>query len=156
VPHTIRAISRDDQAFVTEMQYEALFVPPGDEPIPHEVLDQPGIARYHAGFGTRPGDVGVIAIGADASRLGAAWVRQLEGYGFVDGDTPELGVAVVAQHRGEGLGRELLVRLFDLVPRCSLSVDDRNPARRLYERLGFEDVRRDGEHAVVMLRDRST
>lgn len=155
----IRPAAADDQAFITEMQYDACFVPPGAEPFPREVLDDPAIRPYHAGFGTRPGDVGVIAeiatgiAGSGDRALGAAWVRQVRGYGFVDDHTPELGIAVVADRRGEGIGASMLGALFDHVPRCSLSCDLRNPAVGLYERFGFEVVRRDGEHTVVMLRD---
>lgn len=112
VATTIRAASPDDQPFISEMQYLALFVPPGDPPWPPGVLDDPAIARYHVGFGTRPGDVGVIAEPNDRRPLGA---------------------------------------LLERVPRLSLSVDARNPAMRLYERLGFGVVRRD-DHHVVMLR----
>lgn len=151
--HTIRELRSSDQVFITEMQYAALFVPPGGDPIPREVLDQPGISRYHADFGTRDGDVGALAMADDGTPLGAAWVRQVAGYGFVDDATPELGIAVVADHRGEGIGADLLAWLFERVPRISLSVDVRNPAMHLYERLGFELVRRDGEHSAVMLRD---
>jgi ribosomal protein S18 acetylase RimI-like enzyme len=94
----------------------------------------------------------VIAEIPTGETLGAAWVRQVEGYGFVDHDTPELGIAVVAEARGSGVGAELLRALLDQVPRCSLSVDTRNPARRLYERMGFQLVRDDGHGSVVMVR----
>jgi GNAT superfamily N-acetyltransferase len=148
----IRAATAEDQAFVTEMQYEAFFVPPGTEPFPRTVLDEPAIRPYHVDFGSGPGDVGVVAV-ADGRPLGAAWVRQVRGYGFVDDRTPELGIAVVADRRGEGIGMALLTKLFERVPRCSLSCDDRNPAIRLYEVFAFEVERRDGEHTVVMVRD---
>lgn len=151
--HTIRALRSSDQAFITDMQYEALFVPPGGDPFPRAVLDEPDIGKYHAEFGTRDGDVGALAVDDDGAPLGAAWVRHVEGYGFVDHDIPELGIAVVADHRGKGIGADLLAWLFERVPRISLSVDVGNPAMRLYERLGFELVRRDGEHTAVMLRD---
>lgn len=150
---TIRDLTGADQWFVTEMQYQALFVAPGDEPPPRSVLDDPHLAPYHRGFATRSSDVGVIARDDDGSPVGAAWVRRIEGYGFVDPDTPELGMAVVAERRGEGVGSALLSALLERVPRCSLSVDARNPARRLYERFGFAEVRVDGDHGVVMLRD---
>jgi SAM-dependent methyltransferase len=150
---TIRPATPHDLSFMTEMQYEALFVPPGASPFPRSIVDEPNLARYLAGFGSRASDVGRIAIGADGDPIGAAWVRQVDGYGFVDAETPELGVAVVNGRRGSGVGGALLDSLLDAVPRVSLSVDRRNPAMRLYERLGFETVRTEGD-SVVMLADR--
>ncbi len=151
----IRPVRAADQAFISTMQYEALFVPPGASPLPHSLLDDANVRPYHVEFGTRPGDVGRIAEGIDGEPVGAAWVRQVDGYGFVDDRTPELGVAVVPPVRGSGIGTALLESLIAAVPRCSLSVDTRNPALRLYERLGFRLVRMDGEHTAVMLHDPS-
>ena len=153
---TIRDFEPDDQGFVSDMQYEALFVPPGEEPPDRAVLDTAGLSRYHAELGGRVGDIGAIAVDADGSRLGAVWARFVPGgYGFVDECMPELGIGVVRGHRGEGVGGRLLAWLLDRVDRCSLSVDDRNPAMRLYERMGFRFVRRDGDHAIVMAWERT-
>jgi SAM-dependent methyltransferase len=151
----VRPATASDQAFISEMQYEAFFVPPGVSPFDREILDEPAIRPYHADFGSQPGDVGRIAVGRDGNPVGVAWVRRLRGYGFVDDDTPELSVAVVESRRGGGVGMALLEALLAAVPRMSLSVDRRNPALRLYERLGFDVVREDGEHTLVMLCDRS-
>ena len=151
--HTLRSATRADQALISAMQYEALFVPPGDDPFPLSILDQPQIRKYHVGFGTRAGDVGVVAESVDGRPFGAAWVRLVEGYGFVDPGAPELGVAVDRGRRGKGIGTAMLRELFGVVPRCSLSVDTRNPAIRLYERLGFVTVRTDGDHSAIMLRE---
>jgi len=150
----IRPAVPADQAFISEMQYQAFFVPPGTPPFDRALLDDPAIQPYHADFGTRAGDVGRIAVDRRGAPVGAAWVRRVHGYGFVDDDTPELGVAVVAGRRGTGVGGALLESLLAAVPRVSLSVDRRNPALRLYERLGFVVVRADGERSVVMLHDR--
>jgi SAM-dependent methyltransferase len=150
----IRAATPDDGSFITDMQYEALFVPPGACPFPRSIVDEPDLARYHAGFGSVASDVGRIAVGADGEPIGAAWARQVAGYGFVDAETPELGIAVVPDRRGSGVGGALLESLLDAVPRLSLSVDRRNPAIRLYERVGFEVVRADGD-SIVMLADRT-
>jgi ribosomal protein S18 acetylase RimI-like enzyme len=149
----IRTATSADQAFISEMQYEAFFVPPGADPFPASILDEPQIVGYHVGFGTRAGDVGLVAESAAGEPLGAAWVRQVEGYGFVDADTPELGIAVLAGERRRGIGSALLHELFGSVPRCSLSVDTRNPAMRLYQRLGFLTVRTDGAYSATMLLD---
>jgi len=135
------------------MLYEALFVPPGAEPYPRHIVDRPDLARYARGFGTRDGDVGVVAE-VERAAIGAAWVRQMTrqepGYGFVDDSTPELSIAVIRDLRGRGVGTRLLEALLVQVPRFSLTVDARNPARQLYERLGFDVVAHTGS-SVVML-----
>lgn len=151
--YTIRTANPTDQAFITDMQYEAFFVPPGGDPFPRQILEEPHIRPYHEQFGDRSGDIGVIAETVDGRPLGAAWVRQVKGYGFVDADTPELGIAVIGDRRGTGVGTALLNALFERTPRCSLSVDTRNAAKRLYDRFGFVLVRLDGEYSAVMLRD---
>ena len=118
------------------------------------MLDVPQIAHYAKGFG-RAGDIGLVAETVDGVSIGAAWVRRYSShdpaFGYVDDDTPELSIAVVPEHRGTGLGTQLLVQLLAQVPRCCLSVDRRNPALRLYERLGFETVSRSGD-SITMLR----
>jgi GNAT superfamily N-acetyltransferase len=151
--YVIRELTVDDQAFVTDMQYEAFYVPPGAAPYPRSILAEEAILPYHAEFGSREGDVGVVAEAPTAEPLGAAWVRHVpNGYGFVADEIPELGIAIVASARGRGVGSALLAALVDRVPTLSLSCDVRNPAMRLYHRFGFEVVRMDGENTAVMLR----
>jgi ribosomal protein S18 acetylase RimI-like enzyme len=155
----LRPATSGDESFLREMVYAALFVPDGQPPFARELLDQPGISHYYRGFGRRAGDVGLIAHIPSGEPVGAAWARQLTGddpgYGYVDDETPELTIAVVPAHRGRGVGTRLLTDLAQAVPRCSLSVDERNPARRLYERFGFAVVASDG-NSLTMLRVRST
>jgi GNAT superfamily N-acetyltransferase len=151
---TIRPATGDDETFLFEMLYEALFVPPGAEPLPRSILDEPKIAHYVAGFGTRAGDLGFVAEAADEP-IGAVWVRLFpshdRGYGYVDDDTPELTVAVVERWRAKGVGAALVARLIDDVPRMSLSCDTRNPAMRMYRRLGFDTIAVEG-NSITMLR----
>ena len=144
----MRPAGREDVPFLREMLYEAAFWRSGDARPPlDEALATPALARYLHGFG-RAGDTGVIAYDGDRP-VGAAWFRRFSprepGYGFVDGATPELSIAVVADLRGTGVGRQLLEGLLGRarqqgLPGLSLSVANDNPARRLYERLGFEVV----------------
>jgi ribosomal protein S18 acetylase RimI-like enzyme len=151
----IREATRGDEPFLLEMLYEALFVPVGSRPFPQSIIDRPDLARYARGFGHQKGDRGWIAESSAGNLLGAAWVRQMPaddpGYGFVDEDTPELSIAVVPDHRSRGVGTALLGSLLASVPRCSLSVDDRNPAVSLYSRCDFEVVSAEG-HSLKMLR----
>ena len=149
----------DDLPFVRAMLYEAAFwrEPPDPPPI-DQALRQPALAVYVDGWG-RPGDQGLIARLAEEP-AGAVWVRRFDdhdhGYGYLDDRTPELSIAVVKDHRGCGIGRCLLTAMLtqarlDEVPRVSLSVETANPARCLYEGVGFVPTGAAGE-AVTMVR----
>src|SRR5260370_39540959 len=95
-----------DEAFLWEMLYLALFVPPGEPPLPRSVLRDPAIARYVEGWGMRSGDSGLIGLD-DGAPVGAAWLRCFPasgpGYGFLAGRTPALSVAVLPAHCGQGI-----------------------------------------------------
>ena len=124
----------------------AVWRPDKPTPTAEEVMTDPRYAMYLAGW-PRPGDCGLVA---DQDRpLGAAWYRTYtessHGHGFVSEDVPELSIAVVALRRGEGIGRQLLVRLIAASEAqghaaLSLSVNENNPARRLYRSVGFQEV----------------
>jgi ribosomal protein S18 acetylase RimI-like enzyme len=115
------------------------------------VLD-PGVALYVERWG-RPGDAGVIAENEDGIPIGAAWYRHFtpaeHGYGFLAPEVPEVSVGVSPGHRGRRVGTALLEALVEQaeregVPALSLSVEESNPAARLYERLGFRRIARVG------------
>ena len=150
----IRAFIPDDQGFLWEMLYLAIFVPPGDPPPPRTIVRDPHLAHYVEAMGSRLGDAAWIAESPDGTPVGAAWRRSLPsddpGYGFVDEHTPELGVAVADGHRGSGVGTRLLTTALAATGRCSLSVDRRNPARRLYGRLGFVVVAASDESLTML------
>jgi ribosomal protein S18 acetylase RimI-like enzyme len=151
----IRSLSPNDEPFLWDVLYEAIYVPPGEPPPPRSVVHEPEMAHYVAGWGgapSGPGDLGVIAIDpATQQPAGAAWVRLLQGdncgYGYVDDATPELTTAVLPAYRGQGAGTQLLAELLRMAAAhyaaVSLSVWKVNPARRLYERLGFVTVKED-------------
>jgi ribosomal protein S18 acetylase RimI-like enzyme len=130
-----------------------------DKPTPGaaEVMADARYSMYLAGWPGR-GDYGLVA--EQAGPLGAAWFRTYteadHGHGFVAEDVPELSIAVIASRRNEGIGRRLLSELIDasVAQGCralSLSVAEKNPARRLYESVGFVLVDRRG-HSCTMVR----
>ena len=140
-----------DLPFLATMLGEAAVWRP-DKPTPSgdEVLADTRYAMYLAGW-PREGDYGLVA--EQGGPLGAAWYRTYteasHGHGFVAEDVPELSIAVIASRRREGIGRRLLTDLIEAGidhghPALSLGVNVDNPARGLYESMGFRYVERHG------------
>jgi len=103
----------------------------------------------------------LIALDANSHEaVGAAWLRIFsgpeKGYGYVGDSTPELGIAVLPDHRGRGIGSVLLQRLVEIATSSydalSLSVSADNPAQRLYHRVGFEHVGGSGDSITMLKR----
>ncbi len=130
-----------------------------DKPTPSgdEVLADPRYSMYLAGW-PRWSDFGLVA--EQGGPVGAAWYRAYthvsHGHGFIAEDVPELSIAVIATRRREGIGRRLLNALIEASvtqgwQALSLSVAENNPARSLYESVGFALVERHG-HSCTMVR----
>jgi ribosomal protein S18 acetylase RimI-like enzyme len=129
----------------------AAWRPGAVKPTVETVLADPALSHYVAGW-PLPGDRGVVA-GVDGQPVGAAWYRLLgeddAGYGWVDNATPEVSIGVSDAWRGRGVGTLLLdalhgVAASDGVAQLCLSVEEDNPALRLYERYGYVTVSRNG------------
>jgi GNAT superfamily N-acetyltransferase len=156
----IRPAGEADLPHLQRALYEAVAWNPQRELPPYEVvIAHPELARYHEGWGRR-GDLAVIAerdgdiVGASLCRL---FTEENHGHGYVDDETPELAVAVWDGHRGEGIGTRLMGAIEVAAraagfSRLSLSVDADNPARRLYDRLGYQELSVDDE-GVRMLKE---
>ena len=164
----VRRGREDDLEFLWDTLYEAIhWGPEKAEPKPprEELLSEPEILHYLLGWG-REGDAAFVAVNADdGRRVGAAWYRLMPhedpGYGFVDATTPEIGLAVARDLRGRGIGGMLLRSLIDEARSegygaLSLSVEDTNPAMRLYERHGFAKLHQDGDAWTMRLQFHAT
>jgi [ribosomal protein S18]-alanine N-acetyltransferase len=156
----LRPATGADLEHVKRALFEAVAWNPGRELPPYEfTIAHPELARYHEDWG-RHGDLAVIAeaedevVGACSCRL---FTAEDHGHGYVDDETPELAIAVWEGRRGEGIGTRLMGAL-EVAARdagftkLSLSVDADNPARRLYERLGYGELSVD-EGGVRMLKE---
>ena len=116
------------------------------EPDSEAAKTVPSVAKYLVGW-RRPGDFGFIAE-QNGEVIGAAWARRLSAdelkvpYG--DEETPKVSIGVNPNARGQGVGEKLMRALIGEATRrglgLCLSVRLENPARRLYERLGFRDI----------------
>ena len=105
-------------------------------------VDVPPLSLY-LDFRPERGDAGFVALdgGRPVGLIQATFIR---GWGHVAGDIPEIMLNVAAGHRNIGLGSQLIDRLAEHArlagwPALSLSVEEGNIARRLYERKGFVD-----------------
>jgi ribosomal protein S18 acetylase RimI-like enzyme len=143
----LRPATADDFPFLTAMLLEACNwdgTPWFDEA---KARADDRIWGYVADWPRRT-DFGVVAE-LDGSPAGAAWARLLTaeqpGYGYVADDVPELTLGVAPGFRRRGVARAVLGELITQARtasygRLSLSVDPDNPARKLYESLGFRKV----------------
>jgi GNAT superfamily N-acetyltransferase len=148
----VRALGLDDAGLV-----EAAFVLTADwnpEATRGEAFwrADPTFEQYTSGWG-RAGDGGFVA-DEDGRVVGIVWWRlftaENPGYGFVDEQTPELGIAVWPGERGRGIGRLLLRAATAEHPRLSLNVEDGNGARALYEAEGFVAAGRSGDGTIML------
>ena len=178
----LRPLSLDDIGLLPQFLYLAILVPGRDTQPPFSILEtDPELLHYWQGFGSRPGDIGVVALGSETEStpesesaaeseeiIGIAWGRlfpsSAPGFGYLDDDTPEVGLAVLPDWRGKGVGTALLKALMNYYAsdknapngvgyqRVSLSTAGSNViAQKLYRRLGFEIVSTDAEGDLKMV-----
>lgn len=155
----VRPIENGECFFLKEMMYLTLYTPPGAAAFPKEVLYKPEVRKYYEHWG-KPGDMALVVVETKGNKpVGAAWARlhtvDKAGYGFVREDIPELDLAVKPEFRGKKLGTLLLREFIQSAkiincPGLSLSVDFRNPAKKLYERFGFKTVSEQGNPVMLL------
>lgn len=144
------------------MLYQSLYVPEGATPFDRSMILQPSLAMYVKDWG-RSNDSGFVAEDENANPIGAVWLRLFErdekGFGHVDDRTPEIGMAVLPEYRGKGIGTNLLCHLIESVEGVfgyiSLSVSVGNPVFNLYQRMGFEVVEQVGTSITMKRKSRS-
>jgi len=143
----IRSIEQkeSDLEFLMDMMYESIHISE-NKPPKEELLNLPHLKKYSEEWG-RQGDRALIAFNEDKLPVGAAWYRLFtkdnKGYGYVNDSTPELGIALTNEARGNGVGTMLMKKLMEAAledgyTSLSLSVDPNNiQAVQLYKKLGF-------------------
>jgi [ribosomal protein S18]-alanine N-acetyltransferase len=155
----IRTGTKQDLSFLKEMLFEAFFWNPDVERPDYDEYSLYGeFKKLLYGWG-RLGDNAIIAE-IDNKPVGAAWYRfwseENHSYGFIDSNTPELGIAVNSDSRSQGIGRALLRELIDIarnnrIKTISLSVDPNNYACKFYGSEGFVKVGESGTSWTLLL-----
>ena len=91
--YKIRKLDKTEYNVLEDFLYEAIFIPEGVEAPPREIINQPELQVYIAGFGTQEGDTAVCAE-ADGKLVGAAWARIMNDYGHIDDGTPSIAISL--------------------------------------------------------------
>ncbi|MCH6268452.1 GNAT family N-acetyltransferase [Neobacillus citreus] len=150
--YQIRLATNKDEQFLWEMLYQAIYIPEGQPRPSRDILNEPHIEKSLKGWG-RNGDTAIITEDNDHHPIGAVWVRLFDEsnktYGYIDSQTPLLGMALMPEYRGKGIGTVLLGEILRITKESgykgiSLSVDPNNPALQLYKRFGFKKIGVDG------------
>ena len=154
--YTIRDMRPAESPLLEDFLYEAIFLPEGTAPPPRSILNEEALRVYIREFGSRPGDVCLMAE-AGGQAVGAVWARIMDDYGHVDDETPSLAISLYPAYRGRGIGTDLLGRMLaqlrqDGYKQVSLSVQKANPAANLYRRMGFEIFRGTEEEWIMVRR----
>ncbi len=147
----VRVLRESDYECLPEFLYHSIYIPKGEEWPSREIINDPEIIVYIKEFGSKKGDLGVVAE-QNRQIIGAAWTRIIPAYGHVDEDTPELVISLLPEFRGYGIGTRLMKKLFEVLrengyKQTSLSVQKDNPAVRFYQRLGYEMTGERPDHA---------
>jgi len=116
---------------------------------PREALEHPQARIYAECWAQREGDVGVGGgVAAHRGLIGACWMRLLRGglgLGYIDDETPQLGIALFPAFQHRGYGEPLMRAALEAARaygyrRVSLTVHPQNPAASLYRRCGFVEI----------------
>ena len=74
------------------------------------ILQLPELRHYTEHFGQKAGDLAFVAED-EGQVVGAAWVRHIHDYGYVEDEMPSLTISLLDAYRGQGIGSQLLEAL---------------------------------------------
>jgi len=150
----------DDKGFLMKMLYESIFIEKEKKPPMDELLNSNELKKYHQEWG-RTGDKALMAVDHNGTPIGAVWFRLFtkkeKSYGFVDEQTPEIGIAIEESVRNKGLGTQLMNSIIEEAKKdgyktISLSVDMKNEhAVHLYQKLSFAVMHSDKTSYTMLL-----
>ena len=140
----IREIKPADYPVLEDFLYHAYDnTPSGENALnSRDEIFEPDIYEQIKDFGVES-DCGVVAE-QDGLIVGAAWTRMLPNDEFpAYNDITDLTISVLPKYRGKNIGTKIMKKLFELLiergyEKTLLHVNAKNPAFRLYKRLGYE------------------
>lgn len=151
--YIIREMRESEYPLLKDFIYEAIFIPPGVEPPPRDIIENPELRVYTEGFGQYPDDRCLVAE-ADGRIAGAVWVRIMNDYGHIDDSTPSFAISLYKEYRGLGIGTAMMTKMLERLRECgyeraSLAVQKANYAVKLYLKVGFEIIGENDEEYIM-------
>lgn len=144
--YTIRKMKELEYPLLNDFLYEAIFIPDGITPPPRNIIASPELQIYVEGFGALRDDFALVAE-IKGKIVGTVWVRIMDDYGHIDDTMPSLAISLYKECRGQGIGTDLMKAMLSLLKThgyegVSLSVQRANYAAEMYQKLGFEVVKK--------------
>jgi len=150
----IRPIKKEEITLLTEFQYEAIFQRDLEHLAPRTMIQDPSIWIYIDEFGTKKDDYCLVAE-VEGYIVGSVWVRCIQGFGYIDEETPEFAISVYPQYRNKGIFTELMRAMIELLKKkgykkTSLAVQKDNYAVRMYKEVGFEIIDENEQEFIMV------
>lgn len=154
--YIIREIRDTEIEILDEFLYEAIYIPAGNLPPSKEIINQPELQVYIADFGTKTGDIGLVAE-VEGKIIGAVWARIMNDYGHIDNNTPSLAISLYKEFRNLGIGTAMMKKMLCMLQKngykqTSLAVQKANYAVKMYKKVGFEIVDENDEEYIMLCR----
>ena len=91
----------------------------------------------------------------DRKVVGAVWVRNIQGFGSIDDQTPEFSISLYSDYRGKGIGTAMMRAMLQKLKekgyaKTSLAVQKDNYALKMYTAVGFEIVDKNEEEYIMV------
>lgn len=154
--YIIREIRDTEIEILDEFLYEAIYIPAGNLPPSKKIINQPELQVYIADFGTKTGDIGLVAE-VEGKIIGAVWARIMNDYGHIDNNTPSLAISLYKEFRNLGIGTAMMKKMLCMLQKngykqTSLAVQKANYAVKMYKKVGFEIVDENDEEYIMLCR----
>lgn len=159
----IRELNSKEYSVLEDFLYEAIFQTDENNLLPRSIIEQPSIKVYIDNFGKKKDDYCLVAE-IENRIVGAVWIRiladEIRGYGNVDKETPEFAISILKEYRQKGIGTLLMNEMIKYLKHngyknTSLSVDKKNYAAKMYQKLGFEIIEnRETDYLMLLKLDK--
>lgn len=158
--YVIREMKQQEYPLLEDFLYEAIFQRDETNLLPKSVIKQPELQVYISDFGKLKDDYCLCAE-VDGKIIGAVWVRNVEGYGSIDDNTPEFAISLYKEFRGKGIGTALMRSMIAHLKasgytQTALAVQKDNYALKMYLAVGFEIIDENEEEYIMVHRIKSS